>query len=148
MEIVNSRKQCQSGCSALMVCLARLSHYAQGWICIMFPCQFLHFSICHFHFNSAFSFFSGVDEGLQVREVEKLVTGSLNSCDQLGKSGWGKLMFNSLLCFNGYCQSANEQGTDCVSRYSTQSHTQQFKATSVYQCENAAGTLRKRSLDK
>lgn len=43
-----------------------------------------------------------------------LMTGSLNSSDQLGKTGWGELMCNTLLCPNDYCQHATEQGRHCV----------------------------------
>lgn len=76
------------------------------------------------------------------------VTGSLNSCDWLEKTGWGKLMCNTLLCPYGYCQGATEQGTYCVSRCSRHSYTQQAKATCVSVLINCRSTLRKPSLDK
>lgn len=44
-----------------------------------------------------------------------LVIGSLTSFDQLGKTGWGQLMCNMLLCPNDYSQHATEQGRHCVS---------------------------------
>lgn len=36
---------------------ARLFHIAQRWICIMFPCQFLHFFFAIFNFHSSLSLF-------------------------------------------------------------------------------------------
>lgn len=97
------------------------------WICIMCPCQFLHFS--------------GRRSGL--------VTVSLYSCDQPEKTGWGKLMCNTLFCPYGYCQGATEQGTYCVSRSSRHSYMSMFKATGVCLWKYTAGLhSEKPSLDK
>lgn len=59
------------------------------------------------------------------------MTGSFNPCDRPGKTGWGKLMCNTPLCPNGYCQGTTEQGICCISRHSRHSYAQQIKATCV-----------------
>lgn len=61
---------------------------------------FIAFNLHHVllvpHFLKKFKFASGVDGVLKVGE---LVTGSLCSCDRLGNSGWGKLMYDFFICF-------------------------------------------------
>lgn len=90
------------------------------------------FLLRHFNFHSTLFIWCGWrPKGWR----SSLVTGSLNSCDQLGKTGWGKLMCNTLLlCPNGYCQCTIEQGTCCISRCFRHRHSgyaQQVKASCV-----------------
>lgn len=80
-----------------------------------------------------------MDGGPKVAQRE-LVTGSLNSCDEPGKSGWGKLMFNSLLWFISCC--ATEQGTFwfyssgplCLYTASTQKNPPLINTTRLSNC--------------
>lgn len=87
---------------------------ASSWKHLMFlkegfeSCQFLHF-VCAVLISIALSLY-----GWRPKE-RSLMTGSLNSCDQLGTTGWGKLMCNSLLLSDGYWHCAIEQGSCCIS---------------------------------
>lgn len=81
-----------------------LLYIAQGWFCIIFPCQFLRF-----FFAILISISLKAGEVDLRREVWTPVT-------NWEKSGWGKLMCNSLLCSNCYC--ATEQGTFCINSVS------------------------------